>query len=170
MRCHWQWLASRLVPGAVVSHISALAPRPAGGLILSEGGAAYATLSHPTRFNRTVRLPGLRLVLLRGPGPLPGDLPLADSGLHWASRHRALLENLGRVVKHHPTRAGRAAVARQLQNLRDSGGAEGLHRMCEAARSAAEALGLGQALEELLCMAEEEATVPRQLPPLEHQR
>ena len=75
VRQHWQRIAGALVPGGVVSHVSAM---------LGKLNADHSVvLSHPTLFGKKILLPGLTLVLLHGPGPLPSDLPLGASGLHW---------------------------------------------------------------------------------------
>ena len=68
---NWQGISGVAVPGGVVSHISAMK----GGVLPS----GEVTLSHPTAFNKKVSLPGLRLRVVQGPGPLPGDLPLGRS-------------------------------------------------------------------------------------------
>ena len=81
VRRHWQPLAGHLVPQGVVSHLSAFTRG------LTEDG--YVTLSHPTRYNRTIRLPGVDLVLLPGPGPQPGDTPRGGAGHRAAKRYRA---------------------------------------------------------------------------------
>ena len=138
---NWQALAGRLVPGAVVSHLSAFARG------LTEG--RYVTLSHPTRFNRVIKLPGLELVLLKGPGQLPGDMALGDTGLLWASQPRALLENLGRVLKRRPTRAGRNAVEEKLVSLLNASGESGLNRARDEARRLAPTLVAEEAFSEL---------------------
>ncbi|MFL5493023.1 MAG: Fic family protein [Gemmatimonadales bacterium] len=93
-------VVSLVAPGTVISYRTAIemAPAPDGTVFLT--GA--------TR-NGQVDLPGLRLRLIPGPGPLEGDQPLFD--LHIASRPRALLE----VLK--PSRA-RATVARGLPRTR----------------------------------------------------
>src|ERR1700757_705872 len=88
VRRNWQSVAGMIVPGGVVSHISAMR-----GGVLPNG---QVTLSHPTIFNKKVSLPGLVARVVRGPGPLPGDLPIGTSGIHYASRARMLLENIGR--------------------------------------------------------------------------
>ncbi len=141
VRRHWQLLAGHLVPGAVVSHISALTRG------LTEAG--YVTLSHPTRFNRTIKLPGVDLVLLKGAPPQPGDLPLGTTGLYWASRHRALLENFGRVTTARPTRAGRQAVEERLVSILNASGEDALNQVRDAARALAPALGTEKAFDEL---------------------
>ncbi len=141
---NWQLIAAHLAPGAIVSHISAFTRG------LTEGG--YVTLSHPTRFNRTVRLPGVEFILLKGSAPLPGDLPLGTTGLHWASRHRALLENLGRTTAERPTRAGREAVEERLVSILNANGEEALNQVRDAARDVAPALGAERAFEALNAM------------------
>jgi len=141
VRRHWQRIAGHLVPGAVVSHISAFTRG------LTETG--YVTLSHPTRFNRTIKLPGVDFVLLKGAPPQPGDLPLGTTGLHWASRHRALLENLGRVSSARPTRAGKEAVEERLVSILNASGEDALNQLRDAARALAPALGTEKAFDEL---------------------
>ena len=93
-------VVSLLAPGAVIGYRTAIemAPAPDGTVFLT--GA--------TR-NGQVSLPGLRIRLISGPGPLEGDQPLFN--LHIASRARALLEVL------RPSRA-RATVARGLSRAR----------------------------------------------------
>ena len=140
-RRHWQRIASHLVPGAVVSHLSAFR----GGL-LPDGSV---TLSHPTSFNRTIEMPGVRLVLLKGPSVLPGDAPMGDTGLHWASTHRALLENMGRVMAKRPTRSGKAAVEDRIVSMLHSQGAESLNRLRDAARAVATPLDMRAQCDEL---------------------
>jgi hypothetical protein len=87
---------SLLAPGTVIGYRSAIEMAPAAD------GTVFLT---GAKRNRQVRLPGLVLRLIQGPGPLEGDQPLFN--LHIASRPRALLE----VLK--PSRA-RATVARGL--------------------------------------------------------
>jgi hypothetical protein len=79
----WQ-IVGLLFPGAVVSHRTALEgmPTPGGSLFLS---GSYA---------RVVRLPGLRIRQIPGPGPLDGDNRFIQT-LWLASNARAMLECLG---------------------------------------------------------------------------
>ena len=144
VRRHWQILAGHLVPAAVVSHISALTRG------LTPDG--YVSLSHPTRFNRTIKLPGVDLVLLKGASAQPGDMPLGTTGLYWASRHRALLENLGRVTKERPTRAGKEAVEERLVSILNASGAPALNEVRDAARAIAPALGAEKTFDALNSM------------------
>ncbi len=69
-----------LFPGAVVSHRSAF------------DGMAGATVYLVGRYARVVELPGLRVVISRGPGPVEGDLPIQGRDLYFPSRERLLLD------------------------------------------------------------------------------
>lgn len=133
VRRHWQEIAGALYPGAVVSHLSAF-----HGGVTSDG---LLTLSHPTQFNRTRRLPGgLHIVLMRGPAPLPGDIALGTAGLFWPSRARMLLENLGISRSAPPRRAGRSKVEEQLINILNASGEAELNRVRDHARKLARKL------------------------------
>jgi len=88
VRRQWQQVAGAIAPGGVLSHLSAMK----GGVLES----GVLVLSHPTHPEGEVVLPGLRLFIVSGPGPLAGDMPLGTSGLHFAGRARMLLENLDR--------------------------------------------------------------------------
>jgi hypothetical protein len=76
-------IVALLMPGAVVSHRTAIENRaaPDGSVFLSSG------------YRRQIRLPGVILRQLEGQGPAPGDTPYMGT-LHLASRPRAFLENL----------------------------------------------------------------------------
>jgi hypothetical protein len=93
-------VVSLLAPGTVIGYRTAIemAPAPDGTVFLTG-----------TTRNGQVSLPGLKIRLIPGPGPLEGDQPLFN--LHIASRARALLEVL------RPSRA-RATVARGLPRAR----------------------------------------------------
>jgi len=132
VRRNWQQIVGHLVPLAVVSHRSALIGgfTPEGELILS----------HPTRFNRKLTLPGLVVVLIKGPAPLPGDMPLGESGLHWASRPRMLLENLNKSRGGKRT-AGKAGVETMLVNVLNASGETVLNQLRDDARHLAPLLG-----------------------------
>ena len=135
---NWQKIAGTLVPGAVVSHVSALT----GGLSKDND----VILSHPTRFNTTIKLPGANLRLKRGPGPLTGDIPIGSTGLTWASRPRALLENLGSVGKNNSLRLGRDKVEERLAEILNASGETAINRIRDESRQLAPALQMeGQA-------------------------
>ncbi len=120
VRRNWQRILGHLFPGAVVSHRSALC---AGITPDNE-----VTLSHATRYNTSTKLPGVTAVLLQGPGQLPGDLALADSGLFWSSRPRMLLENLAKS-KGGKRSVGKAGVEEKLVEVLNASGEEVLNRV-----------------------------------------
>lgn len=132
VRRNWQMILGHLFPGAVVSHLSALV----GGITPS----GEVILTHPTRYNTSVTLPGLTTVLLKGPEKLPGDLRLGGSGLYWSSRPRTLLENLGRSRTDRPRTGGKAAVEERLVDVLNASGEETLNRVRDDARLLAPAL------------------------------
>jgi hypothetical protein len=138
VREHWVRILGELVPGAVVSYRSAYGAAPAEGVLI---------LSHPSRFNRTIRLPGLRVALVKGPGALPGDAPLGSGALHLASMQRMLLENLTRPRGAEGRSRGEAAVRQRLEQILAAGdGALALDRVRSEARSLAGPLNMSREL------------------------
>ncbi|HEX4597082.1 MAG TPA: Fic family protein [Burkholderiaceae bacterium] len=140
VRQHWVRILGELVPGSVVSYRSAYAAVPSEELLV---------LSHPTRFNRTIRLPGLRISLVKGPGPLPHDTPLGDGALHLASMERMLLENLTRPRGAEGRSRGEAAVRERLSQILNGEGSEALDRLRQRARELAGPLDMVRELERL---------------------
>jgi hypothetical protein len=138
IRQNWQRIAGTVAPGGVVSHISAMTKG------IQDDNTV--TISHPTINGKKIALPGLMIVLLRGPGPLPFDLPLGDTGLHWASRTRFLLENIGKSA---PRRTGREKVERFLVNVLNSGGEKALNDIRDQAATLAIAMGMQKESETL---------------------
>ena len=138
VRRNWARIVGLVVPGGVVSHVSAFR----GGVLPS----GELVLSHPASFNRKVQLPGLVLRVLRGPAFLPGDLPVQTSGLHFASRPRLLLENLG---KKGIIRASREEVENYLVAILNASGEKALNEIRDQAAALAPSLDAERALEEL---------------------
>jgi hypothetical protein len=138
VRRNWARIVGLVVPGGVVSHVSAFR-----GGILPNGDLV---LSHPASFNRKVQLPGLVLRVLHGPAFLPGDLPIQTSGLHFASRPRMLLENLG---KKGAIRASRTEVESYLVAVLNASGEKALNDIRDQAAALAPSLGATRSLEEL---------------------
>jgi len=136
VRRNWSRILGVLVPGAVVSHRSALTGGP------SPEGVVF--LTHPTNFNRSIRLPGLRAVLVKGPGALPGDMPIARDNLHFASRPRQLLENLTPERGARGKSAGASAVEARLVAILNASGEAELDQIRDAARELSGPLGLEQ--------------------------
>jgi len=122
-----------LMPGAVVSHRTALENRaaPDGSVFLS------------AEYRRRIRLPGVVLRQLKGQGPVPCDTPYMGT-LHLASRPRAFLENLlpARGREAIAKTVGREEVERRLAELLRIGGEESLNRLRDEARAIAPDLGL----------------------------
>ena len=121
-----------LFPGALLSHRSALL----GGQ--PENGVVHLTASS----KRTVRLPGLTVMLGQGPPPAPGDAPMLGHALYFPSLPRLLLENLQPSRGPQRRSAGREAVEKRLLDTCDARGDESLTQLREQARQLAPALGL----------------------------
>ena len=100
-------LLGLLFPLAVISHRSALEGgiSPDGNIVLSY------------KYTKVVKLPGLTVRLIRGPGPDPEDTPFLEN-LYIASRGRAFLENL-------KTTRSRSGFVKSTQE--QSGGPAGPH-------------------------------------------
>jgi hypothetical protein len=141
VRRNWIRVLGALVPGAVVSHRSAYA----GGL--TREGIVF--LSHPTRFHRKIAFPGVQAVLVKGPGPLPGDMPLGDGKLHFASRARQILENLAPARRRDGKSAGAKAVESLLVKILHANDEAGLLRIRDEARALSKPLRLGKRFERL---------------------
>ena len=141
VRRNWHRIIGTLAPGGVVSHKSA----HAGG-ITPDG---VIIVSHPSNYNRTIVLPGLRLTLVKGPGVLPGDMPLGDNNLYFASRARQLLENLTPTRGASGRSAGPGAVEERLVAILNASGNVELNRIRDAARALAEPLGLKEEFKKL---------------------
>lgn len=138
VRRNWQRVAGVVVPGGVVSHISAMR----GGLVAPD----RLIISHPTAFNKKVRLPGLTIRVVRGPGSLPGDLAMGTAGLYYAGRARMLLENIGRQGE---LRVPAEDVEALLVSVLNAQGEKALNEIRDQAAALAEALGAQKSLVEL---------------------
>ena len=134
VRRNWQRILGVMASGGVVSHRSALV----GGITPESS----VILSHPSRYNKKIKLPGLTVVLVKGPSNLPNDMPVGESGLYYASRPRQLLENLSRGRGPHPKSAGDKAVEQSLITVLNASGEAELNRIRDAARDLSIPLGL----------------------------
>ena len=134
VRRNWGRILAALVPGAVISHRSAYH----GGL--SADGSIY--LSHPSNYNRKIELPGVRAILVKGPGPLPDDSPFGNEQLYFASRPRQLLENLSPERGAHGKSAGAKAVEERLVSILNAGGEDELNKLRDTARELAKSMAL----------------------------
>jgi hypothetical protein len=138
VRRNWQKVVGILIPGAVVSHKSAMngGPSPEGDIIVS----------HPTAYNKKVVLPGLQIRVVHGPGPLPGDLPMGNTGVHYAARARFLLENIGRKGE---LRVPRDELEEFLVHVLNASGEKALNEIRDSAAALAHTLAADKALEQL---------------------
>lgn len=132
-----------LFPGAVIGYRSAFK-----GAIPVDG---IMHLSYS--YNRTVRLPGLTVVLVKGQGNIAGDEPISGRNIYFPSQARMLLENLtpsrGTIKKS----MGRAAIEERLLTIYDSRGPDALNRIRDDAHTLAPLLGFDkefQVLNELI--------------------
>lgn len=123
VRRNWQKIAAKVAPKAVVSHKSAIKSG-----IQEEG---IITLSHPTIYNKQIRFPGLSFVMIKGPSFLQGDIRLPEHALFWASRPRAILENLG---KKSISRMGRNEIEDSLIDILNASGEVKLNEIRDAAK------------------------------------
>jgi hypothetical protein len=149
----WVRILGELVPGSVVSYRSAYAAVPSENVLV---------LSHPTRFNRSIRLPGLRVSLVKGPGPLAHDTPLGNGALHLASMERMLLENLTRPRGAEGRSRGEGAVRERLAQILNGEGREALNRLRSRARELAGPLEMERELERLETLID--TLLPEQTP------
>ena len=121
-----------LYPGALLSHRSAfLGGQPEGGVI---------HLTH--NFKRTAQLPGLTVMLWKGPPPSPGDAPMLGRELYFPSLARLLLENLQPTRGPQRRAVGREAVENRLIETCDARGEDALAQLREQARALAGTLAL----------------------------
>ena len=123
-----------LFPGSVIGYRSAF-----------KGGVPVDGVMHLSySYDRTVLLPGLKVVLVKTPGKAVGDMPMSGQQLYFPSNARLLLENLtisrGSVAK----AAGRAAVEGRLLTICQSRGEDALAQLREEARALAPTLGLAR--------------------------
>lgn len=130
-RHRWE-IVEHFAPGAVVSHRTAFEGRPAAD------GTVFLTAATPRRLD----LPGLRLRVHAGPGPLPGDQPFL-AGLTLASEPRLLLENLAIARERQGARrtVTRVDLEARLDQVARTRGPDALNAIRDAARALAPALG-----------------------------
>lgn len=135
VRRNWQKIAAKVAPNAVVSHKSAIKSG-----IHEEG---IITLSHPTIYNKQIQFPGLRFVMIKGPSILQGDMRLPEHTLFWASRPRAILENLG---KNSISRMRRNEVEDLLIDVLNASGEDKLNEIRDSAKLLAPLMGMEKEL------------------------
>ncbi len=124
-------IISHLFPEAVISHRSAL-----------EGGVSplgFIVLTY--KYTKKIVLPGLTIKLIEGPSQQSGDTPFMEH-LYFASRPRALLENLQHSRGNSAKSLGIKAIEHYLDNLARVHGLEELNRLRDQARELCTPLGL----------------------------
>ena len=133
-------IVAHYAPNAVVTHRTAFEGRAA------EDGTVFMTGPVGKRLD----LPGLRLRVEKGPGPLAGDQPFI-AGLTIASEPRALLENLGIARARGGARrtVDRTAVEQRLETILRSRGEPALSLIRDQARALAPALDARRAMAQL---------------------
>jgi Fic/DOC family len=136
-------LCALIAPGSIISHRSAIESRP------TPGGNYYLT----GRYRREIELPGVRLRIAAGPGPLDSDIriPTFGGNAFVSSQARALLENLSssRGDPAEKRTLGTIAVEEWLDRFigRDVGGS--INQIRDTARTIAESLELTDEFKQL---------------------
>ena len=128
----WQIL-SLLIPGTVVSHRSAIENK------ISPAGCIYVT----GEYRRTIDLPGLKIIVQKGSGPLDGwDSPILN--LYVACRERAYLGNLSpsKARGHELKTLARHEIEERLAVILGSNGEQEINRLRDRAREVAGLLNL----------------------------
>lgn len=128
-----------LLPGTVVAYRTMLAMKPTpGGKVFVVGG-----------YDRTIRVPGFTIRMLKGPGPVEGDVPYAGP-LFLASEARALLECLSvRRVQAESPGLPRMDLEDLVERRLRARGAGWANHLRDHARAIAPALGLEREAAEL---------------------
>ena len=130
---HWQPIVGHLLPGGIISQRSAFDGKPhEGALSITRG-----------KTRRTLKLPGLTIHVLPGPGPRR-DAPANDvpyGALFMASDPRRYLENLTRGRGWSVRVLRLEAVEASLDRVLMVGGERRLNQLRDQARELAQALG-----------------------------
>lgn len=138
---HWRSIVGYLLPGGIVSHRSAFDGRPHEGTLSITRG----------KTRRTLKLPGLTIHVLPGPGPRR-DAPAKDTpygALFISSDPRRYLENLTRGRGWSPRVLPQEAVEASLDRVLMVGGDRRLNQLRDQAREVAQALGYQAQLKRL---------------------
>jgi hypothetical protein len=137
-------LCSLVAPGAIISHRSALEggrPTPAGSLFLTGAN------------RRDFALPGVKLRITNGPGPLDSDIriPTFTGDAFISSQARALLENLtsSRGAAAERRSLGAAGVEAWLARFISRDISDATNKIRDTARTIADSLGLESEFKQL---------------------
>ena len=129
-----------LFPGAVISQRTAVELKP------TQDGGVFITGPYP----RTLKLPGVTVRMVRGPGPADGDAPYGNA-LWLASPARAYLENLTPARRRGGPRRvlDRAELEDRLERILRVSGEKALNDLRDRAKAVAPSLGLARELAQL---------------------
>lgn len=126
-------IIGHLYPGIVLSHRSALEFKPTqtGDLFLTYG------------YKQKVKLPGVTLNIMEGPGDIEGDNPLT-AGLHVSQQARAMLENFQESRKPGPESKTLTIpeLEERLEQVARIKGEDGLNELRDKAREISSRLGM----------------------------
>ena len=133
-------ILTKLFPGAVLSHRTDLEGGP------TKTGDLFLTY----KYSRKVNLPGFSVHLLKGPGPVEGDMPFLQ-GLFMSSRPRAFIENL-QISRSRSSIAkvlSRADIEERLDRICQIRGADALNQLRDEARTIALSLHMEDPFQKL---------------------
>lgn len=132
-----------LFRGALISHRSALEDGPSNGNII---------LTY--KYSKKVRLPGITVHLIQGPGNVQGDIAYAD-GLYKSSEGRAWLENLQQKYAHGFKRTiSRTMLTHHLDNYRRKNGDGLFKKNLSSLNSISLAMGMEKEMKALELLAD----------------
>lgn len=134
-RDHWRQIVSHELPGAVLADRSARTTGP------DEHGRLFVVHAR----SRPLLLPGLSILVRRGPTMVEGDIDIGD-GLRQSSAARGLLDNLSADRERF---LGDAEVERWVGDILDIGGTSRLNQIRDEARRLAPAIGRERAMRRL---------------------
>lgn len=130
---NWYRVLANLYPDAILSHRTALEPKP------TKDGDVYLTYI----YTKNVKLPGLTIHFLKGPSPAEGDNPFFEN-LYVSQEARAFLENLqttrstGEGSKILPL----PQLEERLESIIRARGEQGLNAIRDRAKELSAALGM----------------------------
>lgn len=115
IRKQWAQIVSHLFPKSVLSYRSAIEFKPSPRHEIFLTGTT----------NRVVEYPGLKIVFVRGEGPLDGDMPV--TGFYCSSRARAFLENFQALSSKSERALTQPELEARLERILQKEGASGLN-------------------------------------------
>jgi hypothetical protein len=131
---------AHLSPDAVLSHRSAFEYKP------TASGMIFLTYT----YTKKIKLPGITISFKKGPGPIPGDNPIAGS-LFVSQKERALLENL--QVSKRPGPDSKTLSLPEIEEKLETEirvhGEKGLNKLRDKARKISQELDMPDEFEKL---------------------